>query len=317
MLSTKSRSAIGSRSCPTRETMSNRRAMTPSSQSVTALTARSAERQQVVLGAERHPDERPGSDSSRSADSAFGMVRTRVETSGLAERSRLSHRLHLPRVVLPTADARRSSLTGRRPPADVPNLPERVSVVSTLTASDETSNRQPRTSRPPPNGPYQVRGVRRIIWREPVTTEARRAHRMGRGRGRDRRRQGVLALPLRPVRATSRSVTAATAGSGSKPNDAAIPRPRSVADRRPTAATDRACRTTVESVPTPASAARSSPTPGSSAHAKTWTPRERSQLVAMAAHCPSGALTLTLEGADVEPTDADRDRPRCPTVRCW
>ena len=27
----------------------------------------------------------------------------------------------------------------------------------------------------------------------------------------------------------------------------------------------------------------------------------RAQLAAMAAHCPSGALTLTLEGADVEP----------------
>ncbi|MEO8107371.1 MAG: CDGSH iron-sulfur domain-containing protein, partial [Actinomycetes bacterium] len=28
----------------------------------------------------------------------------------------------------------------------------------------------------------------------------------------------------------------------------------------------------------------------------------QTQLAAMAAHCPSGALTLTLEGADVEPT---------------
>jgi CDGSH-type Zn-finger protein len=151
-----------------------------------------------------------------------------------------------------------------------------------------------------PNGPYRLTGVRRIVWRQPVETAAGEPIAWAEGE--------VLAdseqeywLCRCGQSANKPFCDSSHRRVGFEAEDAADTGPR--AERAKTFGTGETVLEDDRSVCAHAGFCGTKLTNAwkLSARGDLGT-AERSQLVAMAAHCPSGALTLRLEGKDVEPS---------------
>ena len=151
-----------------------------------------------------------------------------------------------------------------------------------------------------PNGPYRLTGVRRIVWREPVKTADGEPIAWAQGE--------VLAdadeeywLCRCGQSANKPFCDSSHRRVGFQAQDAADP-----ADRSERAKTYGSGETVLQDDRSVCAHAGFCGTKVTNA----WKlsagddlgAAERSQLVAMAAHCPSGALTLSLNGEDVEPS---------------
>lgn len=168
--------------------------------------------------------------------------------------------------------------------------------MSNPAASDEMST--PRVTATP-NGPYRVTGVHRIVWRSPVTTAEDEP--IAWAQGEVLTDAGEEYWLCRCGQSANKPFCDSSHRRvGFEATDAADPGPRS--ERTKSYGSGDAVLEDDRSICAHAGFCGTKLTNAWKLSAREdLGAGERSQLVAMAAHCPSGALTLRLAGDDVEP----------------